>query len=277
MSTSPNLAVTRNFLSDEEQQSLALYLQSPDHPWYRVSYRHQRDPTTVCNTPCWTNFFARDYHGGIPAPLVALAQKIESHLHLPLGHFNVVSTRLYQDGDDSIAAHSDARRFLDDSMNIAQVTLGPSVRQFILHPVAPDLKTGPVVTESRAGDLLVMRGQETQRKWTHSVPPVSVKASWEERRAWRMVINYRRVKPELMEEGLSSFYRYCVFGDDPKGRVHLADQERIRADQTNRDVFPEGRSGAEILHAAYVEWFHKERVAAQGQTGILQYFGVHRG
>jgi hypothetical protein len=92
-----------------------------------------------------------------------------------------------------------------------------------------------------------------------------------------MVINYRRVKPELMEEGLTSFYRYCVFGDDPKGQVHLADEARIRADQTDRAVFPEGLSGQEILHAAYVEWFHKERVAAQGQTGILQYFGKRKG
>jgi hypothetical protein len=263
---SPDVRHVSGFLSDEECTQLQEFLLGPCHPWYHVRYHHERNPTVECATPCLTNFFCTAYHGGIPEVLQTVARKLETACGLREGYFNVVSTRLYRSGADHIAQHTDNRSFLDqEHMAIAQVCLGPAVRRFVMQRACGRLASRTDDNDDdgdkfdmhsthtyvlRHGDMLAMLGVQTQRAWTHGVPSVvAADAPVEQRQAWRLVVNYRRVHPTYFEQGARSFYRYCVFGDDIKDEVHLWEHNAARK-QDDETVFParsERFVGADVI------------------------------
>lgn len=123
----PNVIHERAFLSKDECRQLWRHFES-EIVWYRVKY-HSRRFNSWCETPCYTNCF-----GGIPGethyqPLPGFLKTLKEELEAKLQcSFNVCLVRLYLDGKDNVAWHTDAREFLGDETTVASVSLGAARR-----------------------------------------------------------------------------------------------------------------------------------------------------
>lgn len=186
------------------------------------SNRFQKD----CETPCWTAFYGgrSEYspYNPIPSWIQPLIDLVTSHLGNGVV-FNAFLLRLYFDGKDEIAWHTDGRTFLGEEPTIASLSLGCKAtfqlrRMNNVWPCADGSKSteGSGVDANTPiesftlndGDLLVMRGK-TQKHWHHRVPK-------EKGRGVRLNINFRYVMPGLdAERGQKTYYKYMVYGDWP--------------------------------------------------------------
>ena len=218
-----HLRLYRNFLAGE---SPSLWWQSITEQclWHRVKYSSARFGKS-CETPCYTAFF-----GGFPEfapyapvpvwlqPLVALVSEV---LGVP---FNALLLRLYFDGNDEIAWHTDGRTFLGPTPTIGSLSLGATA-QFELRrmrnvwPKVDGKAEGtpyddgidrdtPVQSWAlRDGDLLVMEG-DTQAHWHHRVPKAKSRRP-------RININFRYIVPgtDDAERGQATYYKYMRDGD----------------------------------------------------------------
>ncbi|GMH77342.1 hypothetical protein TrST_g10570 [Triparma strigata] len=201
-----------------------------DHmTWYRVKYeskRHKND----CETPCYTNYFggvAKVSNNGeqlpyqeIPDYLKPLTQYISDLCGV---QFNSFLVRLYFNGKDNIAHHTDGRRFLGDIPTIASLSLGATAtfklkRMNDVWPKAGtpdggvDKNTPGLSFNCENGTLLIMEG-DTQDHWHHAVP--------QESRDYRFNINFRYIVPTAADnnvdtEGQKTYYKYMVYGDHRK-------------------------------------------------------------
>jgi alkylated DNA repair dioxygenase AlkB len=198
--------------------------------WHRVKYKSNRFQKD-CETPCYTAFYGgrTEYKPYIPIPewFAPLIDKVTTHLNennkeaVPI-RFNAFLLRLYFDGNDEIAWHTDGRTFLGDEPTIASLSLGnkASFQMRRMNNVWP-CADGSTSTEGcidtntpiesfvlQDGDLLVMRGK-TQQYWHHRVPK-------EKGRGVRLNINFRYVMPGVdAERGQMTYYKYMVYGDVP--------------------------------------------------------------
>lgn len=220
-----HLRLYRNFLAGE---SPSHWWQSiTEHClWHRVKYSSARFGKS-CETPCYTAFF-----GGFPEfapyapvpvwlqPLVALVSEV---LGVP---FNAFLLRLYFDGNDEIAWHTDGRTFLGPTPTIGSLSLGASA-QFELRrmrnvwPKVDGKAEGTPYDDGidrdtpvhswalRDGDLLVMEG-DTQAHWHHRVPKAKSRRP-------RININFRYIVPgtDDAERGQATYYKYMRDGDGP--------------------------------------------------------------
>lgn len=221
-----------------------------DVPLYRVKYTSRRFKK-LCQTPCYSFFYADSVHGGAPEWLTGLARRVEAALNQPRGYFNAIICRLYKDGSDKIDWHTDLRRNLDDpDMVIGSLSLGPAARVFSMRPVknvwslkpaghpdskqvgAPDTYTHYTLGR---GDLFGMMGRECQSNFEHAVLP-DKKCD-----TWRININFRHVMPQWKEEGLYRFYKYCVYGDaHPLSDRHLEPAYIDHVPHVHPESFPPG-------------------------------------
>ena len=208
------------FLSLEEEQAL-FHSVCQTTPWYRVKYQSERHGN-ACTTPCWTNFYGGILgvvpHQPIPEVMQALMTRISGATGgVP---FNAVLVRLYFDGQDEIAWHTDGRIFLGATPTIASLSLG-SRCLFQMRKMTDcwscagtphggvDKSVAPIDFTLKGGDLLVMQGH-TQRGWHHRVPK-------EKHRGPRVNINFRYIVPHRDEttiRGIRTFYKYMVSGDE---------------------------------------------------------------
>ena len=212
--------VQRKFLSVAEERQLFDRLKK-EIPWFRVKYLSSRHGNN-CETPCWTNMF-----GGIQGiapfqPIPPILQELIARVQTatPKTPYNAVLCRLYFDGTDQIAWHTDGRTFLGDSPTIASLSLGcrASFEMRKMTNVWPcsgtpnggvDASVDPIKIAVNGGDLLVMKGR-TQASWHHRVP-------LERGRGPRININFRYILPgrdETTVRGVQAFYKYMVSGDD---------------------------------------------------------------
>jgi len=202
----PNVQHCSKFISDDLARLLNVFLKKSN--WYIVKYKSKRHGNQ-CTTPCLTNvlFSFKD------TPLADLACLIERHLKLPKGYFNVALIRLYKDGSDNIAWHTDSREYLGCPTTVASISLGAS-REFQMKHVgslwgqyekSEDIKTWTL----KDRDLFVMQG-DTQEHWHHRIKPDnSIKTP-------RFNINFRHIidtDSRLLQKGKNTYYRYCVAGD----------------------------------------------------------------
>jgi alkylated DNA repair dioxygenase AlkB len=174
--------------------------------WHRVKYRSVRYGSE-CETPCWTNFYGGvsaappNPHQPVPAFLQPLLERVSALCKTP---FNALLVRLYYDGTDNIAWHTDGRKFLGKEPTIASLSLGASAgfemrRMTDVWPCAGgasaggasgdgiDRSTPGLSVKCGHGDLLVMRG-DTQDHWHHRVAK-------EKGRRPRVNINFRYIEP----------------------------------------------------------------------------------
>ena len=116
--------VQRSFLTQAEEYDYFERIKT-EIPWYRVKYLSERH-RNECTTPCWTNFY-----GGIqgiqpfqkiPSVFNELIEKVKTAT--PRAEYNAVLVRLYFDGQDNIAWHTDGRSFLGETPTIASLSLG---------------------------------------------------------------------------------------------------------------------------------------------------------
>ena len=186
--------------------------------WYRVKYKSNRFGKE-CETPCWTTFFGGvpDYQPYQPVPqwLQPLVDQVSQHLQTP---FNAMLLRLYWDGKDEIAWHTDGRTFLGPTPVIASLSFGATAsfqmrRMTTVWPTQRDAHGGVDRTTPQRdfviqhGDMLVMR-HVTQQYWHHRVP------STKGRTQPRVNINFRYIVPGLdAERGQQTYYKYMVHGD----------------------------------------------------------------
>lgn len=199
--------------------------------WHRVKYKSNRFQNQ-CETPCWTAFYGgrSEYapYTPIPSWFQPLIDRVTSHLVGNGGvavKFNAFLLRLYFDGNDEIAWHTDGRTFLGEEPTIASLSLGCKAtfqlrRMNDVWPCADGSKStkGCIDVDTPIenfvlddGDLLVMRGT-TQRHWHHRVPK-------EKGRGLRLNINFRYVMPGPdAERGQRTYYKYMVYGDCPMDR-----------------------------------------------------------
>lgn len=211
--------------------------------WHRVKYKSSRFQKD-CTTPCYTAFYGGrpEYSPYIPIPewFQPLIDEVNSHLgdHV---QFNAFLLRLYFDGNDEIAWHTDGRTFLGEEPTIASLSLGCNAtfemrRMTNVWPCVNGNSsnnggggaTNASTTNTKGGaaaagvdtttpiqsftlhdgDLLVMRGN-TQKYWHHRVPK-------EKGRGVRLNINFRYVLPgQDADRGQQTYYKYMVFGDVP--------------------------------------------------------------
>jgi len=152
-----------------------------------------------------------------------LIRQLTSHLGKGV-QFNAFLVRLYFDGNDEIAWHTDGRTFLGDEPTIASLSFGCKAtfqlrRMNNVWPCADgtqstegsvDINTPIESFTLDDGDLLVMRGN-TQQHWHHRVPK-------EKGRGVRLNINFRYILPGLdAERGQKTYYKYMEHGDCPFG------------------------------------------------------------
>ena len=192
--------------------------------WHRVKYKSNRFQKQ-CETPCWTAFYGgrSEYQPYTPIPswFQPLVDQVTSHLGRGVV-FNAFLLRLYFDGNDEIAWHTDGRTFLGAEPTIASLSLGAKAtfqlrRMNDVWPCADGSKSTEGAVDVNTpiesfvlddGDLLVMRGK-TQKHWHHRVPK-------EKGRGVRLNINFRYVMPGSdAERGQKTYYKYMVFGDCP--------------------------------------------------------------
>ena len=192
--------------------------------WQRVKYKSGRFGKD-CETPCYTAFY-----GGFPqfAPyepvpiwLKPLVDQVSALLGVP---FNALLLRLYFDGKDEIAWHTDGRTFLGATPTIGSLSLGATAtfemrRMRNVWPEVGQSKDGGSYddgidhsTTPRAfaladGDLIVMLG-DTQAHWHHRVPKARSRRP-------RININFRYILPDTQdsERGQATYYKYMRDGD----------------------------------------------------------------
>mmetsp|Transcript_21580 Transcript_21580/g.32766 ORF Transcript_21580/g.32766 Transcript_21580/m.32766 type:complete len:385 (-) Transcript_21580:450-1604(-) len=186
--------------------------------WYRVKYKSERF-NKACETPCWTTFFGGvspiyQPYNPVPDWLVPLVQKVSNDLKTP---FNAMLIRLYFDGDDEIAWHTDGRTFLGPTPTIASLSFGANAsfqmrRMTNVWPCGGEDNGIDQNCPQRNflvgdGDMLVMR-DVTQQHWHHRVPK-------KKGRRPRLNINFRYIieGPDA-ERGQKTYYKYMVHGDD---------------------------------------------------------------
>ena len=187
--------------------------------WHRVKYKSNRFQKE-CETPCWTAFYGgrEEYtpYTPIPSWFRPLIEQVTNHLGNGV-RFNAFLLRLYFDGDDEIAWHTDGRSFLGDEPTIASLSLGCKATFQLrrMNNVWPSQSTENCVDTTTPiesfvlsdGDLLVMRGK-TQQHWHHRVPK-------EKGRGVRLNINFRYIMPGAdAERGQKTYYKYMVHGDN---------------------------------------------------------------
>ena len=189
--------------------------------WYRVKYKSNRFGKD-CETPCWTTFFGGvpDYepYERVPAWLQPLVDQVSTDLGVP---FNAFLLRLYFDGEDEIAWHTDGRTFLGPTPVIASLSFGAAAtfqmrRMTNVWPAAGndgiDRSTPQRDFVVNDGDMLVMR-HVTQQHWHHRVPK-------QKGRKPRLNINFRRIIPgPEAERGQKTYYKYMVHGDEQTPRT----------------------------------------------------------
>lgn len=220
-----HMSLRRMFLNGSQQQQVIDGLKAL--PWFRPKYVSDRFGST-CETPCWTNFFGGGENPPPPyQPIPAFLQELSEDVAAACRQmsptdeaveFNSVLVRLYVDGNDNIAWHTDARSFLGPCPTIASLSLGASTsfQMRRMHDVWPKGGTAGCAVDTSTparewrlsgGDLLVMRG-ETQQHWHHRVPQ-------ERRRGPRFNINFRRILPNRSDtlRGQETFYKYMCHGD----------------------------------------------------------------
>eukprot|EP00808_Paulinella_micropora_P011914 g33224.t1 len=162
-----DLLLVDGFLDHQERRQLWQTLVAKVD-WYRVKYKSFRHGN-ACETPCWTNLY-----GGLPgvlpyAPvpgwLQPLVDRVSTYLSTP---FNALLVRLYLDGEDNIAWHTDGRSFLGPEPVIASLSLGAPAKFEMrkMTDVWPSCGQSGIDTKVEArgwtlgsGDLLVMRGK----------------------------------------------------------------------------------------------------------------------
>eukprot|EP00944_MAST-04C_sp_MAST-4C-sp1_P009493 g9493.t1 len=120
-----NVDLWKRFLSkNEEEQLYTKILESVK--WYRVKYKSRRF-RNQCTTPCWTNFYGGYKHikqyKEVPEFLNSIIEKV-SKKACEGAKFNAILLRLYYDGNDNIAWHTDGRTFLGKEPVIASLSLG---------------------------------------------------------------------------------------------------------------------------------------------------------
>lgn len=220
----------KQFLDSDAQKTLRKTILD-ELGWFRVRYLSNRFGTE-CETPCWSNCF-----GGFPEfepyqPIPSALQPLQAQLENFLGtKFNIVLMRLYFDGEDNIAWHTDGREFLGRETVVASISLGAS-RKFEMkrpHELWPEIKcagrskiqTNPAAKKLKetiyqwnlsSGDLFVMKGK-TQQFWQHRVPQETKKRG---SNFARININFRYVNAEdaeLAERGHKTYYKYTAHGD----------------------------------------------------------------
>jgi len=94
--------------------------------WRRVKYKSLRYGND-CTTPCYSEFY-----GGVSdkvplpyTPVPEYLQPLVTHVSKVCGTpFNAVLLRLYFDGEDNIAWHTDGRKFLGNTPTIASLSFG---------------------------------------------------------------------------------------------------------------------------------------------------------
>jgi len=148
--------------------------------WHRVTYLSGRFQKQ-CETPCYTAFFGGfdAFEPFVPIPdwLLPLVEQVRASLGVP---FNAILLRLYMDGADEIAWHTDGRTFLGERPTIGSLSLGATASFQLrrMRSVWPALGGGDDGVDRSTpqrdllladGDLLVMHGP-TQRHWHHRVP-----------------------------------------------------------------------------------------------------------
>ena len=188
--------------------------------WHRVKYKSARFGNE-CETPCWTSFYGGlptfTPYEAVPSWLQPLVEKVSKHLQgVP---FNAILLRLYFDGKDEIAWHTDGREFLGDMPTIASLSLGGAAdfqmrRMTNVWPCAGtpdggvDLRTSRRNFHVAHGDLLVM-SKDTQKHWHHRVPKAACRRP-------RININFRYIIPgsPSAEHGQQTYYKYMVHGDE---------------------------------------------------------------
>ncbi len=201
--------------------------------WHRVKYKSNRFQKD-CTTPCYTAFYGGrpEYSPYTPIPewFQPLIDEVTTHLGTHI-KFNAFLLRLYFDGNDEIAWHTDGRTFLGDEPTIASLSLGcrATFQMRRMNDVWPCVNgtggsnsTGGTTAAAAGvdsttpiqsftlndGDLLVMR-RDTQKHWHHRVPK-------EKGRGVRLNINFRYVLPGAdAERGQATYYKYMVYGDVP--------------------------------------------------------------
>ena len=210
--------VHHDFLSGDEQRRLFETVRGI--PWYRVKYKSERHGNQ-CETPCWTSFY-----GGVRGvkpfrEIDPIFDDIIDKVRKATGNvpYNAVLVRLYFDGTDNIAWHTDGRTFLGPEPTIASLSLGASATFSLrrMNEVWPctgtkdggvDVKEPQRHIKLKGGSLMVMKGK-TQQEWHHKVP-------MEKGRGPRININFRYILPERNEttvRGVRAFYKYMVSGD----------------------------------------------------------------
>ena len=189
--------------------------------WFRVKYKSGRFGKQ-CETPCWTTFYGgrTEYQPYEPVPewLQPLVDEVSRDLNMPVP-FNAMLLRLYFDGNDEIAWHTDGRTFLGNAPTIASLSFGANATFEMrrMHNVWPPLdgSAGDCIDRTTPqrnfvvgdGDMLVMMGA-TQKHWHHRVPK-------EKGRMPRLNINFRMILggPDA-ERGQQTYYKYMVHGDE---------------------------------------------------------------
>lgn len=122
-----------------------------------------------------------------------LGHKIEEHLKLPRGWFNVILANRYHDGQDYMGWHSDDERSLGDEPIIASISIGAE-RRFLVRPKAEIRNKGETDKIEYVlgnGSLLVMCGK-MQNLYQHSLPKTALSKCDEV----RLNFTYRRVVDE---------------------------------------------------------------------------------
>ena len=217
------LDVWSPFLAAPEASALFSLLTAHTR-WHRVKYRSRRF-NKQCTTPCWTTFYGGPHadqapHQPLPPYLQPIVDGVSAACATP---FNAILVRLYFDGNDEIAYHTDGRTFLGTAPVIASLSLGETAtfQMRKMTEVWPGRGTPdggvdpsePVRNFSVGhGDLLVMLGK-TQDHWHHRVPK-------EKGRRPRLNINFRYIvagegaKAEAISRaGQTTYYKYMVTGD----------------------------------------------------------------
>ena len=195
--------------------------------WYRVKYKSKRYDNE-CVTPCWTTFYGgisnadkSQAYMPIPSFLQPLVLQVSTTLKTP---FNAILVRLYFDGKDNIAWHTDGRKFLGKTPTIASLSFGGTgtFEMRRMRNVWPcvtggggevddgiDRETETIKFDCKDGDMLVMSG-DTQDHWHHRVPK-------EKGRMPRVNINFRYIVPTPNDTtdlaGQATYYKYMVYGD----------------------------------------------------------------
>jgi alkylated DNA repair dioxygenase AlkB len=201
--------------------------------WHRVMYKSKRFGKQ-CETPCYTSFYGGFDSFAPYVPIPAWLQPLVDRVSSELGtDFNAILLRLYFDGADEIAWHTDGRTFLGDEPTIGSLSLGATAHFQMrrMRNVWPtpgggddgvDHATPPRDFALGDGDLLVMHGA-TQKHWHHRVPKASSRRP-------RININFRYILPGTpdAERGQQTYYKYMVHGDDAPDAAGLSFADILR-------------------------------------------------